>query len=93
MLGYAYILTHPGVPCVFYDHFFDWGLGEGIKELIQVKRDGDTGSPQWVHCGENTRGILVVRSDAAVATCSTLLTVISPRGDCSEQDSHGVHEA
>lgn len=23
--GYAYILTHPGVPTVFYDHFYDWG--------------------------------------------------------------------
>ncbi|CAI9116997.1 OLC1v1018307C4 [Oldenlandia corymbosa var. corymbosa] len=25
MEGYAYILTHPGIPCVFYDHFYDWG--------------------------------------------------------------------
>jgi hypothetical protein len=23
--GYAYILTHPGIPTVFYDHFYDWG--------------------------------------------------------------------
>lgn len=23
--GYAYILTHPGIPLVFYDHFFDRG--------------------------------------------------------------------
>ncbi|MQM00326.1 hypothetical protein Taro_033056, partial [Colocasia esculenta] len=25
MEGYAYILTHPGTPTVFYDHFYDWG--------------------------------------------------------------------
>jgi alpha-amylase len=25
MWGYAYILTHPGTPCVFWDHLFDWG--------------------------------------------------------------------
>lgn len=23
--GYAYILTHPGIPCVFWDHIFTWG--------------------------------------------------------------------
>jgi len=23
--GYAYILTHPGVPCVYWKHYFDWG--------------------------------------------------------------------
>ncbi|KAH0683990.1 hypothetical protein KY285_021475 [Solanum tuberosum] len=33
MQGYAYILTHPGVPSVFYDHFFDWGLKDGITTL------------------------------------------------------------
>lgn len=30
--GYAYILTHPGQPAVFYDHFFDWG--ESIRNAI-----------------------------------------------------------
>ncbi|KAH7296165.1 hypothetical protein KP509_26G011800 [Ceratopteris richardii] len=23
--GYVYILTHPGLPMVFYDHFYEWG--------------------------------------------------------------------
>ena len=22
--GYAYILTHPGIPCVYWVHFYDW---------------------------------------------------------------------
>lgn len=26
-LGYAYILTHPGMPCIFYDHMYTWGDG------------------------------------------------------------------
>lgn len=25
LMGYAYILTHPGIPSVFWPHFFDWG--------------------------------------------------------------------
>uniref|UniRef100_A0A7N0T1A3 Alpha-amylase n=1 Tax=Kalanchoe fedtschenkoi TaxID=63787 RepID=A0A7N0T1A3_KALFE len=41
MLGYAYILTHPGTPTVFYDHYFDWGLKDQISKLISVrKRNG-----------------------------------------------------
>ncbi|KAJ1700652.1 hypothetical protein LUZ63_000431 [Rhynchospora breviuscula] len=37
MQGYAYILTHPGIPCIFYDHLFDWGLKEPISELATVR--------------------------------------------------------
>ncbi|XP_058221064.1 alpha-amylase [Rhododendron vialii] len=37
MLGYAYILTHPGVPSVFYDHFFDWGLKDQIAKLTAIR--------------------------------------------------------
>ena len=39
MQGYAYILTHPGVPSVFWDHYFDWGIQDAIKELIEVRKD------------------------------------------------------
>lgn len=41
MQGYAYILTHPGHPSIFYDHFYDWGLKEEIKKLIEVRRYND----------------------------------------------------
>lgn len=40
-LGYAYILTHPGVPCILHEHFFYDGLKDSIKQLISVrKRNG-----------------------------------------------------
>lgn len=43
MLGYAYILTHPGIPSLFYDHMFDWGLKDGITKLSTLrKRNGIT---------------------------------------------------
>ncbi|CAM0882401.1 unnamed protein product [Alopecurus aequalis] len=35
--GYAYILTHPGTPAVFYDHIFSH-LQEDIAKLISVRR-------------------------------------------------------
>ncbi|MCO5586005.1 hypothetical protein L7F22_039942 [Adiantum nelumboides] len=44
MQGYAYILTHPGTPVIFYDHFYDFGLRDPIAELIAVRNR--TG----VHC-------------------------------------------
>ncbi|XP_074312868.1 alpha-amylase-like [Silene latifolia] len=37
MQGYAYILTHPGTPTIFYDHFFEWGLKEEIIKLSAVR--------------------------------------------------------
>jgi len=38
MLGYAYILTHPGVPCVFWEHFYDWNIKEQIVRLMQIRK-------------------------------------------------------
>jgi alpha-amylase len=38
--GYAYILTHPGTPCVFYDHVFhESNLKHVIRRLIAHRRD------------------------------------------------------
>ncbi len=39
--GYAYLLTHPGKPCVFWPHLFDWddSLGDTLRTLIQLRRD------------------------------------------------------
>ncbi|KAL5705733.1 alpha-amylase [Ranunculus cassubicifolius] len=37
MQGYAYILTHPGIPSIFYDHLFDWGLKEEIAKLAAIR--------------------------------------------------------
>ena len=35
--GYAYILTHPGTPCIFWDHLFDWG-GEVQNTIAMLMR-------------------------------------------------------
>jgi alpha-amylase len=40
-MGYAYILTHPGTPSVFWDHYFDWGddLKKQIAGLLKTRDD------------------------------------------------------
>jgi alpha-amylase len=39
-MAYAYILMHPGTPCVFWSHFFDWGTPtrRAIDRLIRVRK-------------------------------------------------------
>lgn len=44
MLAYAYILTHPGYPCIFWKDYFNYGLAlpgqpSGIDALIRVHED------------------------------------------------------
>ncbi len=49
--GYAYILTHPGVPCVYWKHYFDWGseLREKIKALINARKIAGVKSGSALH--------------------------------------------
>lgn len=47
--GYAYILTHPGVPCVFYDHVWSSGMmnpsrWRRMKKLLVKHKMIDGGS-------------------------------------------------
>jgi alpha-amylase len=37
---YAYLLTHPGVPCIYWPHLMDWGSTpkNQIKELISIRK-------------------------------------------------------
>jgi len=43
--AYAFILTMPGTPCVYWPDWYDWGHGEEIAELIALrKRAGITAS-------------------------------------------------
>lgn len=41
--GYAYLLTHPGIPCVFWTHAYPFGgfpdVGDTIRELIQIRKE------------------------------------------------------
>ena len=47
--GYAYILTHPGTPTVFYDHWKDGGLRDMIEELIATRRENEINCNAAVH--------------------------------------------
>src|SRR5258708_678750 len=59
--GYAYILTHPGVPCVYWKHYFDWGsdLQSKIKALINARKVAGikSGSALFPQANAQTKGI------------------------------------
>ena len=49
--GYAYIMTHPGIPCVFWAHYFDWGSGiqQTIGQLISIRKTAGLNSGSVVN--------------------------------------------
>jgi alpha-amylase len=49
--GYAYILTHPGIPCVFWTHYFDWGsaIQQTIRQLISIRKSAGINSGSVVN--------------------------------------------
>eukprot|EP00438_Fugacium_kawagutii_P019997 Skav211726 [mRNA] locus=scaffold1965:53957:57321:- [translate_table: standard] len=64
LIGYAYILTHPGslsadrIPSVFWDHIMDWGdePRKKIGSLMKARRD--SGTAEWMfqdHCHGKVR--------------------------------------
>ncbi|MBX2822736.1 MAG: hypothetical protein KTR29_23765 [Rhodothermaceae bacterium] len=55
--AYAYILTHPGVPAVYWKHYFDWGpdLQAKIKALINARKVADVHSGVTVYPQLNAR--------------------------------------
>lgn len=67
MQGYAYILTHPGVPSVFWDHYFDWGLKTAIDELIEVRKDNGLHSESSLDIKEARWDLYAAEIDGKVA--------------------------
>ena len=67
--GYAYILTHPGTPTVFWDHLFDWGEENSrkIRELVAVRKRADLHSRSEVKVAEARGDLYAAYVDGRVA--------------------------
>jgi alpha-amylase len=68
-MGYAYILTHPGLPCVFWPHYFNWGepTRRRIDRLLEVRKNNGIHAHSSVEIKEATRGLYAAIVDARVA--------------------------
>jgi alpha-amylase len=70
--GYAYILTHPGVPCVYWKHYFDWSdvLTYRIRALINARKVAGVHSGSMLFPQDNarSRGVYAARVDGSRGT-------------------------
>jgi len=56
--AYAFILTMPGTPCVYWPDIFDWGHEEEITQLIAIrKKAGITASSGWIDLTNSYSGL------------------------------------
>ncbi len=58
MLAYAYILTHEGYPCVFWQDYFNWNLAQegfssGIAALVKVHEAYAGGDTHILYCDDD----------------------------------------
>jgi alpha-amylase len=65
--AYAFILTHPGIPTVYWKHYFDWGddLRLRINALINARKVAGVHAGSAIHLQNNARdrGIYAARVD------------------------------
>lgn len=68
-LGYVYILTHPGIPCVFWRHYFDWGNTprQQINQLLKVRKNASLHAGTLVNIKEARQGLYAAILDGQVA--------------------------
>jgi alpha-amylase len=63
--AYAQILTHPGVPTVYWKHYFDWGAGlrDKIQALINARKVAGVNAGSALHLQHNAqiKGIYAAR--------------------------------
>lgn len=67
--AYAYVLTHPGIPSVFWSHYFDWddATRDRIERLIKLRRDQGIAADSEVEIREAKPGLYVAVIDGETA--------------------------
>ena len=80
--GYAYILTHPGTPCVMYDHMFhDGHISHVVQRLVALRQR------LGIHCRSAVK-ILAATHDVYAAEIDDKLVVKLGPGDFAPNLEH-----
>ncbi len=82
MLAYAYILTHEGYPCVFWQDYYNWQLGregaaDGIAALVGAHEQYAGGATAILYADE----VLYVMQRCGFGAQPGLVAVINNLGD------------
>ena len=81
-MAYAFILTHEGYPCVFWQDYYTWGLGRprgehhGIAALVKVHEDHAGGATSVLHVDDD----LYIMQRSGIDAQSGLVFVMNNRG-------------
>jgi hypothetical protein len=65
--GYAYILTHPGTPMVWWPHYFNWGIKTEIDAMIKIRKDNSLSSTSSLNIAAATNNLYAAIIDNKVA--------------------------
>ena len=65
--GYAYILTHPGTPMVWWPHYFNWGIKNEIDAMIKIRKDNGLSSTSNLNIVAATNNLYAAVIDDKVA--------------------------
>ncbi|WP_264564165.1 starch-binding protein [Flavobacterium sp. N3904] len=65
--GYAYILTHPGTPMVWWPHYFNWGIKNEIDAMIKIRKDNGLSSTSNLNIVAATNNLYAAIIDDKVA--------------------------
>lgn len=75
--AYAYLLTHPGVPCVYWKHYFEWNRGDEIKALIKARKYAGIHSGSYIKSEVHGADYVAIVGDQSQES-STLIVKIGP---------------
>nr|WP_315254155.1 starch-binding protein [uncultured Flavobacterium sp.] len=65
--GYAYLLTHPGTPMVWWPHYFNWGIKNEIDAMIKIRKDNGLSSTSNLNIVAATNNLYAAIIDDKVA--------------------------
>ena len=77
MQGYAYVLTHPGIPTIFYPHVYDWNLRSQILPLVNARHSAGVTSTSAVSVQTAVSGLYAA---VITGTAHNLAMKIGPNG-------------
>ena len=80
LLAYAFVLTHEGYPCVFWQDYFNWNLAQpdnqnGIDALIKIHEQNAGGSTQLLFANDD----LYVMQRSGAGDQSGLVLILNNR--------------
>jgi alpha-amylase len=90
MQGYAYILTHPGVPCVYWKHYFDWNRGNEIKALVRARKYAGVNSGSYIKTEVHDNNYVAIVGDKPTDSSTLIVKIGYGFGFKPDEDAWGL---